>query len=88
MSEELNKSKKIYVAGHRGMVGSAIVRQLKKNGHENIVFKTSAELDLTQQSKVEDFFKTEKPAYVVLAAAKVGVFLPTPNSPQNFCIRI
>lgn len=84
MSEELNKSKKIYVAGHRGMVGSAIVRQLKKNGHENIVFKTSAELDLTQQSKVEDFFKTEKPAYVVLAAAKVGGILANSEQPTEF----
>ena len=68
----MNKSAKIYVAGHRGMVGSAIVRQLNKLGYQNIVTKTSAELDLRNQQAVADFFAAEKPAYVFLAAAKVG----------------
>lgn len=68
----MNKSSKIYIAGHNGMVGSAIVRKLKKEGFNNLIFKTSSELDLTQQSAVNDFFNTEKPEYVFLAAAKVG----------------
>jgi GDP-L-fucose synthase len=68
----MNKEAKIYIAGHRGMVGSAICRKLKEEGYLNIVFKTSAELDLTNQKAVNDFFETEKPAYVFLAAAKVG----------------
>ena len=68
----MNKHSKIYVAGHRGMVGSAIVRKLKSEGHDHIVVKTSAEMDLRDQQQVEQFFKTEKPEYVFLAAAKVG----------------
>jgi GDP-L-fucose synthase len=68
----LEKHAKIYVAGHRGMVGSAIVRSLQKNGYQNLVLKTSAELDLRNQQAVADFFAQEKPAYVFLAAAKVG----------------
>jgi len=71
-TNSVNKNEKIYVAGHRGMVGSAIKRNLEANGFSNIVCRTSAELDLTDQQKVNAFFKTEKPAYVVLAAAKVG----------------
>jgi GDP-L-fucose synthase len=68
----LKKEAKIYVAGHRGMVGSAIVRQLKSNGFHNIVVRTSKELDLRNQQAVLDFFQQEKPEYVFLAAAKVG----------------
>jgi GDP-L-fucose synthase len=68
----MNKSDKIFVAGHRGMVGSAIVRRLQAEGFNNLVLRTSAELDLTQQQAVADFFATEKPDYVFLAAAKVG----------------
>lgn len=68
----MNKTDKIYIAGHRGMVGSAIMRNLQKNGFGNIISKTSAELDLRSQGAVEDFFKDEKPDYVFLAAAKVG----------------
>lgn len=68
----MNKLDKIYVAGHRGMVGSAIVRVLKREGYNNIVVRTSKELDLRDQAAVKDFFKSEKPDYVVLAAAKVG----------------
>jgi GDP-L-fucose synthase len=68
----MEKSSKIYIAGHRGMVGSSIVRLLKKEGFTNLIFKTSSELDLISQSAVDDFFKEEKPEYVFLAAAKVG----------------
>lgn len=68
----MNKTDKIYVAGHRGMVGSAIVRKLQKEGFENLVFKISSELDLRNQAAVNQFFEEEKPAYVFLAAAKVG----------------
>lgn len=68
----MNKSDKIYIAGHRGMVGSAIVRKLKQEGYSNLVFKNSSELDLRNQEAVNNFFATEKPSYVFLAAAKVG----------------
>ncbi|MBQ9512228.1 MAG: GDP-L-fucose synthase [Lachnospiraceae bacterium] len=68
----MEKDAKIYVAGHRGMVGGAIVRELKKQGYENLVLRTHAELDLTRQAEVEAFFASEKPEYVFLAAAKVG----------------
>lgn len=68
----MNKTDKIYVAGHRGMVGSAIVRKLQKEGFNNIVTRTSKDLDLKEQQAVRDFFKSEKPDVVVLAAAKVG----------------
>lgn len=68
----MNKSSKIYVAGHKGMVGSAIVRRLTELGYSNLVLRTHEELDLTRQDKVEEFFEKEKPEYVFLAAAKVG----------------
>jgi GDP-L-fucose synthase len=68
----MNKNAKIYVAGHRGMVGSAIVRKLKDKGYSNIVIKTHAELDLLDQGAVSSFFQKEQPDYVFLAAAKVG----------------
>lgn len=68
----MDKGAKIFVAGHRGMVGSAIVRRLQKDGYNNIVVRTSKELDLRSQSAVEEFFAKEKPEYVFLAAAKVG----------------
>ena len=68
----MEQADKIYVAGHRGMVGSAIVRLLGKKGFQNIVTRTSAKLDLRNQQAVSDFFVAEKPAYVFLAAAKVG----------------
>jgi len=71
----MNKTDKIYIAGHRGMVGSAIVRKLTSDGFTNLIFKTSSELDLTNQQAVNDFFNREKPAYVFLAAAKVGGIL-------------
>ncbi len=68
----MEKNAKIYVAGHRGMVGSAITRQLIENGYQNLILKTSSELDLRNQQAVNDFFESEKPEYVFLAAAKVG----------------
>jgi GDP-L-fucose synthase len=68
----MNKSDKIYIAGHRGMVGSAIYRRLNNLGFNNIVFRTSAELDLRNQLAVKEFFAQEKPDFVFLAAAKVG----------------
>ena len=68
----MNKQDKIYVAGHRGMVGSAIVRNLQQKGFTNFLLKTSAELDLKNQQAVNDFFEKEKPVYVFIAAAKVG----------------
>lgn len=68
----MNKDSKIYVAGHRGLVGSAIVKNLQSKGYTNLVCKTHKELDLTDKSAVEEFFKSEKPEYVILAAAKVG----------------
>lgn len=68
----MNQNGKIYIAGHNGMVGSAIMRNLKARGFHNFVYRTSKELDLTRQKEVEDFFAAEKPDYVFLAAAKVG----------------
>jgi GDP-L-fucose synthase len=68
----MEKDAKIYVAGHRGLVGSAIMRKLKKEGYNNLIYRTSSELDLRRQEKVEEFFEVEKPEYVILAAAKVG----------------
>jgi GDP-L-fucose synthase len=66
------KTKKIYIAGHRGMVGSAVMRNLTQNKYENILVKTSAELDLKRQDEVQNFFQNEKPQVVIIAAAKVG----------------
>lgn len=68
----MNLNDKIYIAGHRGMVGSAILRQLKAEGYTNFILKTSSELDLRNQQAVAEFFEKEKPEYVFLAAAKVG----------------
>ena len=69
---KMQKDSKIYIAGHRGLVGSAILENLKQKGYSNFVLKTHSELDLTNQSAVEEFFKKERPEYVFLAAAKVG----------------
>jgi GDP-L-fucose synthase len=68
----MEKNAKIYIAGHRGLVGSAILKNLHAKGYTNLVYKTHGELDLTCQAAVAEFFKTEKPEYVILAAAKVG----------------
>ena len=75
---------KIYVAGHRGMVGSAIVRKLQAEGYSNLVFRTHAELDLTEQEAVRGFFASERPDYVVLAAAKVGGIHANNTYPAEF----
>ena len=68
----MEKQSKIYIAGHRGLVGSAILNNLTSKGYTNLIFKTHAELDLTNQKEVSEFFEKEKPEYVILAAAKVG----------------
>ena len=80
----MEKNSKIYVAGHRGMVGSAIVRELQRQGYNNIVTRTHAELDLTRQEAVEAFFAAEKPEYVFLAAAKVGGIAANNAAPADF----
>ena len=80
----MNKQDRIYVAGHRGLVGSAIVRRLKADGYENLVFRTSKELDLREQQAVRDFFSAEKPDYVILAAARVGGILANDTYPADF----
>jgi len=82
----LEKNSKIYVAGHRGLVGSAIVRNLKSRGYTNIIGKTHKELDLTNQSDVRKFFDEEKPEYVFLAAAKVGGIGANSNYPADFML--
>lgn len=80
----MDKTAKIYVAGHRGMVGSAIIRELKQQGYNNIICRTHSELDLTNQAAVEHFFSIEKPDYVFLAAAKVGGIVANNNAPADF----
>ena len=80
----MKKTSKIYVAGHNGLVGSAVVRLLNKKGYKNLVLKTRKELDLMDQKKVADFFKKEKPEYVFLAAAKVGGILANNTYPASF----
>lgn len=80
----MEKNAKIYVAGHKGMVGSAILRKLKSLGYDNILVKTSAELDLRRQKDVEGFFEIEKPDYVFLAAAKVGGIMGNSLHPADF----
>lgn len=79
---ELNS--KIYVAGHRGLVGSAIIRNLEKKGYNNLIFRTHEELDLTNQNAVQEFFRKEKIEYVFLAAAKVGGIYANDTSPADF----
>jgi GDP-L-fucose synthase len=80
----MNKNDKIYIAGHRGMVGSALVRKLKKSGYNNLIYRTFAELDLRRQEDVEKFFEEEKPEYVFLAAAKVGGIQANNTYPADF----
>ena len=80
----MDKSSKIYVAGHRGMVGSAIVRELRRQGYNNIITRTHSELDLTDQRAVNEFFAKEKPEYVFLAAAKVGGIIANSSAPADF----
>ena len=80
----MEKNAKIYVAGHRGMVGSAIVRELQRQGYTNIITRTHKELDLCRQQDVEDFFAAEKPEYVFLAAAKVGGIVANQEALADF----
>ena len=80
----MEKKSKIYIAGHRGLVGSAIVNNLTSKGYTNLIFKTHAELDLTNQQEVEKFFAKEKPEYVILAAAKVGGIVANNSYRANF----
>lgn len=85
--EPLDRDKKIYVAGHRGLVGSAIVRCLEKEGFSRIVTRTHEELDLTRQAETEAFFAREKPDYVILAAAKVGGIYANDTYPADFIMK-
>ena len=80
----MNKGAKIYVAGHRGMVGSAIIKKLQQEGYENIITKTHRNLDLIRQEQVENFFQEENPDYVFLAAAKVGGIMANSSSKAQF----
>lgn len=85
--EPLDRDKKIYVAGHRGLVGSAIVRCLEKEDFSRIVTRTHEELDLTRQAETEAFFAREKPDYVILAAAKVGGIYANDTYPADFIMK-
>jgi GDP-L-fucose synthase len=80
----MNKDSKIYVVGHRGLVGSAIMRKLQQEGYTNIITRTHKELDLTNQAQTQEFFKKEKPEYVFLAAAKVGGINANDTYPADF----
>lgn len=80
----MNLDSKIYVAGHRGLVGSAITRNLQENGYTNLVFRTSGQLDLTKRDQVDAFFEEEQPEYVFLAAAKVGGIVANNDFPADF----
>ncbi len=80
----MNLTSKIYIAGHRGLVGSGIVRALREAGYQNLVMRTHQELDLTRQSEVEEFFENERPAGVIVAAAKVGGILANQSFPSEF----
>jgi len=80
----MNKDAKIYVAGHRGLVGSAILRKLQADGYTNLIYKTSQELDLRDRNQVDRFFEEEKPEYVFLAAAKVGGIVANNEYPADF----
>jgi GDP-L-fucose synthase len=80
----MEKNSKIYLAGHDGLVGSSIFRSLERSGYQNIVVKTLQQLDLTNQSNTENFFRNEKPEYVFLAAAKVGGILANQKYPADF----
>ncbi|MBC2695731.1 MAG: GDP-L-fucose synthase [Desulfobacteraceae bacterium] len=80
----MDKDSKIYVAGHRGLVGSAIIRKLKAEGYKNLITHTHAELDITRQEKVEEFFHEERPDYVFLAAARVGGIYANNTYPAEF----
>lgn len=84
MADVLSVGRRIFVAGHRGLVGSAIVRRLERDGHRNLLLRTRAEVDLTDHASVERFFTAEKPEVVFLAAAKVGGILANDRQPADF----
>jgi len=80
----MEKNARIYIAGHKGLVGSAILRKFRKIGYNNIIYKTRNELDLTHKDAVKEFFKQERPDYVFLAAAKVGGIMGNNTYPADF----
>jgi len=80
----MKKDSRIYIAGHRGLVGSALVRKLQAEGYDNLVMRTSAEVDLCNQAAVDAFFAEERPDYVFLAAAKVGGIYANDTYPADF----
>jgi len=80
----MENSSRIYIAGHRGLVGSAVVRALRAGGYDNLLLRTSSELDLRNKPEVDDFFAKEQPEYVLLAAAKVGGILANDTYPADF----
>ena len=80
----MEKDSRIFIAGHRGLVGSAIRRKLEQKGHSNLLLRTHAELDLTDRERVQEFFERERPEYVFLAAAKVGGILANDTYPADF----
>ncbi len=84
MNNELRKNSKIYIAGHSGLVGSAIVRRLQEGGYDNLVLKSHKELELTDQKAVKEFFDTESPEFVIFAAAKVGGIYANNSYPADF----
>lgn len=84
LKNKMDKNSKIYVAGHKGLVGSAVTRLLEKQGYKNLILKTRKELDLLNQQAVTEFFKKEKPEYIFLAAAKVGGIMANNNQPADF----
>ena len=84
----MEKTAKIYVAGHKGLVGSSLVRALQADGYANLLCRSSRELDLTRQHAVEHFFRAERPEYVFLAAARVGGFGRTVPARRSLFIRI
>ena len=83
-SKEMDKNSKIYIAGHRGLVGSAILRRLQTDGYTNLICRSRAELDLCKQDETQLFFATERPEYVFLAAARVGGILANASYPADF----
>ena len=82
----MDKNIKIYIAGHRGLVGSAIKREFEKKGYTNLIYKTHKELDLTDSNAVKDFFEKEKPDWVIQAAAKVGGIQGNNTYPVEFML--
>ena len=83
-AQAMSTAARIYVAGHRGLVGSALVRTLQKNGYRNLILRTHADLDLTEGAAVARFFASERPEYVLIAAARVGGILANSTYPADF----